>query len=153
MSRNCPGCFEFRAEEEFCYVTPGGDQASKEHRRHKPKKRCCRCYHLTDSDTDLANAHWVRMNHLAKHYGLGLEELGEMWRSQDRSCVYCEVLIDLRRARHYEVDHKTPVSRGGTTTIGNLQILCRTCNQGKWRQTHDEFVLWIKHIAACLAID
>lgn len=30
-----------------------------------------------------------------------------------------------------EVDHIVPVSKGGNTTYGNLQTLCRECNRGK----------------------
>ena len=30
-----------------------------------------------------------------------------------------------------EVDHIKPVSKGGTTTMDNLQTLCRRCNRGK----------------------
>lgn len=31
-----------------------------------------------------------------------------------------------------EVDHKTPKSKGGTDTIGNLWTLCFDCNRGKY---------------------
>jgi 5-methylcytosine-specific restriction endonuclease McrA len=30
-----------------------------------------------------------------------------------------------------EIDHKIPVSKGGATTLRNLQVLCRSCNRGK----------------------
>ncbi len=29
------------------------------------------------------------------------------------------------------VDHKVPASKGGTTTLSNLQVLCAECNLGK----------------------
>jgi hypothetical protein len=34
-----------------------------------------------------------------------------------------------------EVNHVTPVARGGTNDLGNLQTLCRPCNQGKKART------------------
>lgn len=40
-------------------------------------------------------------------------------------CVYCEA------TRELQVDHITPVARGGTDALDNLQTLCRSCNQAK----------------------
>lgn len=51
-------------------------------------------------------------------------------------CVYCkESIVD-----KYHVDHKTPLSRGGSNELDNIQILCPTCNQRKYNKTHDEFL-------------
>lgn len=40
-------------------------------------------------------------------------------------CLGCKALEDLT------VDHIVPVSRGGSSDIGNLQTLCRSCNSKK----------------------
>ena len=37
------------------------------------------------------------------------------------------------------IDHKTPISRGGTNDKSNLQLLCRSCNLSKNNQTMEEF--------------
>lgn len=42
-----------------------------------------------------------------------------------RSCQACGAKYDLT------IDHILPVSRGGRTTISNLQLLCRKCNEAK----------------------
>jgi 5-methylcytosine-specific restriction endonuclease McrA len=42
-----------------------------------------------------------------------------------RKCQACGAKYNLT------VDHILPVSRGGRTTINNLQILCKFCNQSK----------------------
>jgi 5-methylcytosine-specific restriction endonuclease McrA len=40
-------------------------------------------------------------------------------------CVECDSAFDI------QYDHVIPVSMGGATTVGNLQILCSGCNQRK----------------------
>jgi 5-methylcytosine-specific restriction endonuclease McrA len=52
------------------------------------------------------------------------------------SCRYCGDAAS-------EVDHVLPLSRGGTHTLDNLQMICDRCNRAKWDSTHDEFEAWI----------
>ena len=57
-------------------------------------------------------------------------------RDQGYKCMYCgrkRAFVDL------EVDHKTPVQRGGSDSVGNLQVLCAPCNKRKGNQTDAEF--------------
>ncbi len=63
-------------------------------------------------------------------------EIGLLMCKQDAHCVYCGMLL----SGDYHIDHKTPVSRGGSNDIENLQILCPTCNVKKGAKTHDEYV-------------
>ena len=56
---------------------------------------------------------------------------------QDR-CRYCGEQLDGER----NVDHMTPLSRGGTDNIGNLTLSCFTCNTEKWKKTADEYIAW-----------
>jgi stress response protein SCP2 len=46
----------------------------------------------------------------------------EVWRRDGGSCVECSA------AEYLEFDHVIPWSRGGATSVGNLQLLCRKCN-------------------------
>ncbi len=46
-------------------------------------------------------------------------------------CCQCGVSSQADKTVRLEVDHITPISRGGTNDQGNLQILCRACNQVK----------------------
>jgi len=50
----------------------------------------------------------------------------QMLENQSGKCRACKV--DLIA---YEIDHIVPVSRGGTHTKDNLQLLCRSCNRQK----------------------
>ena len=50
-------------------------------------------------------------------------------------CAYCG--IDCRN--DYNIDHKMPLSRGGTDTVKNLALSCPTCNKRKHTRTDVEF--------------
>ena len=52
-----------------------------------------------------------------------------------RTCFYCGGTEDLT------IDHKTPLSRGGSNELTNLVPACRSCNRNKGTKTAEE---WIK---------
>ncbi|NMO01404.1 DUF2510 domain-containing protein [Gordonia sp. TBRC 11910] len=52
----------------------------------------------------------------------------EVWRRDGGRCAQCG------DDSYLEYDHVIPLSRGGATSIGNLQILCRRCNLAKGAQ-------------------
>lgn len=54
-----------------------------------------------------------------------LELRREVFAYDNWMCVYCQ------SKRRLEIDHITPISKGGTDERGNLQTLCRTCNRRK----------------------
>lgn len=56
--------------------------------------------------------------------------------SQRGVCWWCPASI----AFAYEVDHKVPVSRGGTNDVGNLCLACRSCNNKKRARLPHEWV-------------
>ena len=60
----------------------------------------------------------------------------ELMKRQDNTCVYCGYR---RIARTLDIDHMIPAVRGGTNDAGNLQVICRPCNQRKGLQTDQEF--------------
>lgn len=77
-------------------------------------------------------------------------EIGAMLCAQDARCNYCDELLAA-----YHIDHKTPLSRGGTNDMENLQLLCPTCNMSKGAKTHEEFLSFrrIKADEAALLAD
>jgi hypothetical protein len=46
-------------------------------------------------------------------------------------CIKCGAAPSQDKSVRLEVDHVVAVSRGGTSTVDNLQTLCWACNQGK----------------------
>ncbi len=57
-----------------------------------------------------------------------------LYRSQQSRCAGCEYELPLHVLT---VDHITPRSRGGLDSIGNLQLLCHTCNAIKGSRDMD----------------
>lgn len=53
------------------------------------------------------------------------------------SCYYCKKNIIFGKDT---IDHKIPVSRGGTSNIDNLVIACHPCNSGKRNKTDYEYM-------------
>lgn len=51
----------------------------------------------------------------------------------DPACHYCDEPAT-------EIDHLTPISRGGTGDLENLAPACRSCNASKGDKTESEFV-------------
>ena len=49
----------------------------------------------------------------------------------NHTCSYCSVSLAAEPHLLLEVDHIRPVSKGGLTTLGNLQTLCWRCNRTK----------------------
>ena len=66
----------------------------------------------------------------------GKIERDALYKTQGGKCMYCgrKVARDL-----FDVDHKTPFSRGGSDRLSNLQLLCRTCNTRKGDMSDGEF--------------
>ena len=58
----------------------------------------------------------------------------------DWECVYCEEELDWD---NLAIDHKTPLSRGGTDHPDNLQATCFECNEEKGNKTHAEYLSWL----------
>lgn len=53
----------------------------------------------------------------------------EILKRDDYRCQMCGVTA--KDGATLEIDHITPVSKGGTNEASNLQVLCRDCNAGK----------------------
>lgn len=56
-------------------------------------------------------------------------------------CVYCR--NKLKNRGH--LDHKIPLSKGGSNWPDNLQLLCGSCNRKKSARTHEEYILIIQN--------
>jgi len=55
------------------------------------------------------------------------EEIQVLYKKQHGKCAVCYVKL---RGK-YHIDHEMPLARGGSNTIDNIQLLCRSCNLTK----------------------
>ena len=64
------------------------------------------------------------------------QDLIKLFNQQDGKCHYCGVQLE---PRNITIDHKTPLSRDGGHTLGNVCFTCRDCNMLKSTRTETEF--------------
>ncbi len=55
----------------------------------------------------------------------------EIKRRDNFTCQYCKRVMKEDLPGQIHIDHILPVSKGGKTTKGNLQVLCASCNLSK----------------------
>lgn len=69
-------------------------------------------------------------------------DIAHLRKKVDDRCFYCGVALN----GGGEVDHKTPISRGGNNLRRNLTLACRTCNRDKTNKTVAEFLAWRRRL-------
>src|SRR5208283_587336 len=78
----------------------------------------------------------------AKRYGVKLYCTQIQWlnllKAFDFKCFYCHAELSKKTRT---LDHKIPLSRGGSNEPENLVPCCRTCNSRKHNMTAEEFML------------
>lgn len=92
----------------------------------------------------LENTVSVRLRVMARNkklQGVKIEkEQIENWDS--KICGLCDNAID----GDFDIDHKTPLSRGGAHSVENLHLTHPTCNNKKYTKTVEEYKEFIKVI-------
>jgi len=66
------------------------------------------------------------------------EDLFWIEEAQSYLCFYCSTPLPLESVIHLE--HKTPLSRGGSNGPENLALACAPCNLSKGAKTAQEFM-------------
>ena len=90
---------------------------------------------LVQDDFDSERRKFERLRHkfdLAQHTEPRTDRTGipeqvriAVWRRDNGRCVRCS------SRERLEYDHIVPVSRGGSNTVRNIELLCETCNRSK----------------------
>lgn len=145
MAKICTRCATEQPDENFSFID------KKKGWRQSWCKKCHRKYiqqrHRNKQEVllDITYITYKRAKtheHKAKKLGLtehftGLE-LFEQFERQGSKCYYCESPLTWDRC---QIDHKTPLSRGGDNTIENIALTCRVCNYEKKILTEAEYFL------------
>ncbi len=67
-----------------------------------------------------------------------------LWKSQNGLCFYCsEVIVEYAEGvlkQPSQIEHKIPISRGGSDDLENLALACMHCNASKGTKTAEEFI-------------
>lgn len=77
------------------------------------------------------------------------EEAAALLEAQSWVCANAYCKADLHKTRK-DLDHKTPLARGGGNGVSNLQWLCSGCNRRKHNKTMEEFIVWLDNLR-CVA--
>lgn len=73
----------------------------------------------------------------------------------DWTCYYCEeeVGTDREESKRPTIDHKTPMSRGGSRRkLSNVVLACYECNHLKGDMTEEEFKVFKMSVSAGIGI-
>ena len=94
-----------------------------------------------DSNKDYILLKNQKRKNLLKSKNIPQSEIESLLNLNDYKCFYCKIIV--KRGINLHLDHKIPLSRGGSHSIDNLVPSCKTCNLQKGTKTDEEF---IKHI-------
>ena len=76
------------------------------------------------------------------------QEEMELFAWQEGRCHYCgEFLYTFYKPGRtpYHIEHKTPVTRGGSNNIENIALACPKCDGKKYNKTEKEFLEFLAH--------
>lgn len=99
--------------------------ASERIRKRNPQK--AKEWRAANPEKNFANKVAYRARKLRAEGNASGHEIIELLRKQGQKCVECKVRLN----REKNLDHITPLSKGGSNHIWNLQWLCPKCNRKK----------------------
>jgi 5-methylcytosine-specific restriction endonuclease McrA len=143
----CTACGLWKALDQFSKINDSNPKRSKDAVRNKCRKCSSKdpaswrpAFRLTDEQRAQRVRDKSRLARIARRATgpkPGKFDIGKILCLQDMKCAYCGQEI----SGLYHIDHKHPVSRGGTNDPENLQATCPKCNMRKGAMTHEEFLV------------
>jgi len=103
--------------------------------QHKRNKKINPRYQKTPGHVDNVSAHRVALS----RGDIKLLKIQKI-REQDGECNYCDTKLYISNC---DLDHITPLSRGGSNKENNFQALCGRCNKEKHSKDHNEYIKWL----------
>ena len=68
-----------------------------------------------------------------------IDEVHIFLQSAEKVCLYCGIALNRSKKSRMQLDHKQPVSRGGTANTTNLALTCGPCNRAKGEMSLEEY--------------
>ncbi|UQN10384.1 HNH endonuclease domain-containing protein [Deinococcus sp. QL22] len=132
QERRCRSCGEYLPEDKYFFHVA--------HRNPERLSHTCRdCQVLLHEGRRRASSNLTR----ARRVGQDMTHLPEipaaLFKQQQGRCYYCGLSFDVFYNGYYDLEHKIPLSRGGTNEHDNLVLSCRPCNFDKKNRTPDEW--------------
>lgn len=79
------------------------------------------------------------------------ELIDAKWEASNKTCCLCGARIDdtldSPHPMSRTLEHLTPIARGGTHNLDNIDFAHRACNTKKGPKTLDEYRDWVKQVA------
>lgn len=130
----CTKCAEYLPATEFTMTSRG----------YKPSCKACerkRVKQWAADNPKKERAKSIRRRERGGGVNFGLSVRRKLFEMQGGRCFYTNALLEIMAAH---IDHKVPVSRGGTNDLSNLALCTPEANLLKHNKTHEEFIVWFK---------
>jgi hypothetical protein len=137
---------ESEARRKAARVAAGDLCAEQDCTKPRRKRNLCSTHynrrygHSENSERDKARqrAKTHKRKAIGRHTDITLEYEQHL-RRKTRRCPLCRVHMTIRPyvPTSKELDHIVPLNIGGTHTIGNVRIICRTCNLARPKDGSD----------------
>lgn len=72
-----------------------------------------------------------------------MSKIDYLWQIQDGKCQYCN--SKMKRKNNCTREHIIPKSKGGSNHIGNIALVCKTCNNNRGNDMTDPRVIELLH--------
>ena len=108
--------------------------------KNKAPGKCAGYYFI---DTDITQAENENKNNKVNRKNISVHDRLEVYRKTKGHCYLCGAFIDFDS---FEVEHKIPISKGGTNGLDNLFCACHCCNTIKQDIYLEDFMKRISQI-------
>lgn len=109
------------------------------------RNSCRKCMAANTREYDRANPHNVQerikrriQSELSSGGAYTQLEIQSLRKKLNDKCRFCGIELN----GGGQIEHLTPVSRGGSSNINNLTLSCHKCNMEKTNKTLDEYLVW-----------
>ena len=114
------------------------------HQKNKHSGKCSGYYFI---DTDIPDSIQQREDSISKRKSKRKQFSKSMRRNiYEKTQGYCYLCGKFVKFNSFEVEHKTPLSKGGTNDLSNLYCSCHKCNKLKRNIYYEEFMEKITQI-------